>query len=175
MERLVLPRELRSIGAGAFRDCGLVTLTLDMEVSLGQGAFENCFSLVKVNLGPRVELGSRAFFGCAMEVLSLSTTKVATFCFSKCLKLKKVLLKQRTELAEGCFEGCKELHEFTWSQVSSVGKRCFQDCAFTSLNISPKFLGAGAFQHCAALEQVRLSGSSRTARSHLQNLYTYIP
>ena len=169
MERVVLSRELRSIGAGAFRDCGLVTLTLDMEVRLGAGAFEGC-PLVKVDLGPAVELGNRAFAGCAMEVLSLWSTKVPDFCFEKCFKLKKVLLKQRTELGEGCFNGCKQLHEFTWSQVSSVGKRCFEDCGFTSLNISPKTLGAGAFQHCAALEHVRLSGLSRTAGSHLYSL-----
>lgn len=95
--RLDIPASVKSIGAGAFRDCtGLLTVTLPGVTSIGDSAFSGCTSLYFVDVGDSLRtLGARAFSGCtSLASLTLPDTleSVGAAAFSGCTALSDLVL-----------------------------------------------------------------------------------
>lgn len=106
---VTLPRSVKKIGSGAFRNLdGLTGLSMSTVVdSIGNYAFENCVSLEQFVFGPFVnKIGEGAFKNC----VSLST-------------LRNFENIPTTEFV-GTFEGCAMLINVTLPSVTTKIEKC---------------------------------------------------
>ena len=108
---------LESVGDGCFKGCSKLTeINLGNVMIIGEGAFEDCLSLISVTLPDSVcTVGKRAF--------------------KNCIALIKVYMSENINyIADECFYGCKALNDFEWKNNSKlIGIRSFAYC--TSLNV----------------------------------------
>ena len=121
---------VRTIGAEAFADCGLLSATISA-ASLGDGCFSGCEALASVKLSGMKAIPAAMFEGCvALTSLTLPNT-VAT-------------------VGDGAFEGCTDLATLALGTgVTSLGDRAFADCGLTALVLPDNVteLGREAFRN----------------------------
>ncbi len=109
-----------SIGNGAFRNSGLMNLSLSKETqSIGSEAFANCTKLSMVTVGAsKVKIGAGAFKGCTI--------------------LKSMTLNTSVLSAE-VFEGCKALTTLTIGKdVEVIGQSVFKGSGVRSITVDPQ-------------------------------------
>lgn len=163
---VTLPRSVKKIGSGAFRNLdGLTGLSMSTVVdSIGNYAFENCVSLEQFVFGPFVnKIGEGAFKNC----VSLSTLRnfenipttefVGTF--EGCAMLTNVTLPSVTTKIEKMFKNCSNLLEVVLPEgLRNIGESSFENCtALSTIDIpaSVSFFGIKAFRNCVALTEVQ--------------------
>lgn len=163
---VTLPRSVKKIGSGAFRNLdGLTGLSMSTVVdSIGNYAFENCVSLEQFVFGPFVnKIGEGAFKNC----VSLSTLRnfenipttefVGTF--EGCAMLTNVTLPSVTTKIEKMFKNCSNLLEIVLPEgLRNIGESSFENCtALSTIDIpaSVSFFGIKAFRNCVALTEVQ--------------------
>ena len=162
---VTLPRSVKKIGSGAFRNLeGLTGLSISTVVdSIGNYAFENCVSLEQFVFGPFVnKIGEGAFKNC----VSLSTLRnfenipttefVGTF--EGCAMLTNVTLPSVTTKIEKMFKNCSNLLEVVLPEgLRNIGESSFENCtALSTIDIpaSVSFFGIKAFRNCVALTEI---------------------
>lgn len=133
--------------------------------TLQDGVFQNCTSLVYVDLGSLTTLGSYTFQGCTSLVyvdFSPYMTSIPSYTFSGCASLQELDIPLSiTSWGSYAFEGCVLFETITIpATVTSVGSGCFKDCTAlkevrwlstcTSIN-------SYVFYECTALESVSFS------------------
>lgn len=125
-----LPASLTSIGASAFKNVQISSLTLHEGItSIGNYAFSNCFSMKN----------------CAKTVTVPATvTSLGTYAFSDNTCLQKVE-----------FAGTEQVP----ANVNNIGNYAFKNSAITSISLpaSVKTLGQNAFENCANLKTVEFA------------------
>jgi hypothetical protein len=157
------------IGAGALNGTALTSVTIPANVTnIGQGAFQNCPSLLAINVDP----GNPSYTGLngvlfnASQSLLIqfpnavsggytipdSVTVVGSEAFEGCWRLTNLTLSVGlADIESNAFEYCSGLTSVTLSdEVTNIGAGAFQDTALASVTIpdSVTHIGSGAFQYC---------------------------
>ena len=190
VRHIILPETLISIGAQMFENSALEDVLIPVNVKkIGAAAFRNCSSLENVTFAPNstlhtIETG--AFHGCSvlktikipasvetMEDLSfhecrqleeviwdneLKLTKLNKQIFGNCISLSFIVIPANVrEIAPDAFNGCSSLSAVIFdnnSQIEVVDG--FQGCGLKSIRIpqSVHTIKHGAFNNCSSLESV---------------------
>lgn len=193
VRHIILPETLISIGAQMFENSALEDVLIPVNVKkIGAAAFRNCSSLENVTFAPNstlhtIETG--AFHGCSvlktikipasvetMEDLSFhecrqleeviwdnesKLTKLNRQIFGNCISLSFIVIPANVrEIDPDAFNGCSSLSAVIFennSQIEVVDG--FQGCGLKSIRIpqSVHTIKHGAFRHCKSLQVVDAS------------------
>lgn len=141
---IVLPKQVKTIGNGAFEDCKIEEIVLGEKVTtIGERSFANSH-LKQIELpGKLKSIGANAFLGCK--------------------KLTAIALPEKiTHLKEGLFRGCNKLESVSLpAQMKEIEPLAFKGCSsLKAINIQGEncVIRSKAFEDCKLLEQVDLSG-----------------
>lgn len=135
--------------------------------SIGQSAFESCFSLYSLIIkDAATSIGDRAFNGCsALTTLSLgeNITTIGDYAFQGCSYLTNVTIPQRvTSIGRQAFY-LTDLNTLTIKgPINSMGYAAFAGCTnLTSLSLYDgiQTIGEGAFINSTSLEAVTIPQS----------------
>lgn len=166
-----------------FRNCTkLKTVVLtDITDTIAMGTFENCSSLVNIDLSNIVQinelgmcrtgiktldndcievLGQSAFQSCEnLRSVNLpNLTEMGRAAFSRCSVLEEVNLGNITDIEQYAFSYTPALKHFDFSKITGVGGHSFYKSGLTEANMSNvHHIGAYAFQYDTDLESVVLS------------------
>lgn len=123
--------------------------------SIGESAFQNCFSLASVTIPKSViSIGNNAFMNCK--------------------KLSSISIPNNvTEICNSTFRNCTHLTSISIPYgIVSIGDDAFSNCKnLTSVSLpnSLTLLGNGAFSHCESLSTITLPDSISTLKSYTFN------
>lgn len=152
LEAFAFPRGITHIADHLFSGCtalGSVTLH-DGIVSLGEGAFEECESIVYTEHGNAKYLGSSEKpYLILVDVIDKSATRLE--------------VPEGTRLlGAGAFSGCDRLEEISLPEgLLSLGTYAFSACTSlrtVTLPDSLQIVGTSAFEGCTALSELSLPG-----------------
>ena len=108
-ERLLFPPSVKSVDAGAFRDCTKVTeINIPNCATLGGSAFNGCSSLTSLSLP-------------ACTIVGNST-------FNRCSSLTSISLPACTIVGDSAFNGCSSLTSVSLPACTSVKSYAFYEC-----------------------------------------------
>ena len=133
--------------------------------SIGQSAFEDCFSLYSLIIkDAATSIGKSAFNGCsALTTLSLGKkiTTIGDYAFYDCRILNNVTIPQSvTSIGDQAFGCCYGMDSFTIKDAAtSIGEYAFFDCqSLTTLSLGENIttIGDDAFRSCYKLETITL-------------------
>ena len=136
-ENFIIPDSVTSIGDGAFEDCwSLQSVTIpDSVTSIGDLAFYDCRSLHSVTIPDSVtSIGESAFYRCSsLQSVTIpdSVTSIGSSAFESCSSFQSVTIPDSvTSIGESAFEGCSSLQSVTIpDSVTSIGDSAFEFCA----------------------------------------------
>ncbi len=159
---ITIPASVTRIDSECFRGSGLTSVTIPVSVTiLGNGAFEDCASLAKVNFNCGDVVNSNYSSATAPTDLFKNCEKLTTITFTPgedreelkaigetwfegCVGLEKITLPESVvELQDGAFTGCTKLHEINVNNITKLGNDVFKDC--TALFADEKNWSGGAF------------------------------
>ena len=125
-----------SIGDGAFQKCrNLQRVEMPGSVkTIGGSAFKDCVNLTSVSLGRVNKIGDAAFLGCtSLKKVRIpgSVKSVGIYAFSHCSSLAEVTVADGTELINYCaFYKCPKLSRVTLpASVNQIGRDAFAEAA----------------------------------------------
>lgn len=129
--------------------------------AIGEGAFEGCDSLVRVQSQLNTEEITAAF---------PSTLKtIAKNAFSNCTSLVQIAFcnngKAVTALGEGAFNSCYALQDISIpTGISEISKECFAGAGLRTVELpeNVQHVGEDAFAYCYALEEIKVYQNSCT-------------
>lgn len=133
---------------------------------IGRAAFENCASLISVNISHGVtNIKPDAFQGCtALENINIpnSVTTIDDNAFEECTSLTSVTIPDSvTIIGYDAFRNCISLTSITIpNSVTETGTSVFEGCtSLTSATISGNitYMGWGMFSGCTSLTNVTIS------------------
>ena len=135
-ENFIIPDSVTSIGDGAFEDCwSLQSVTIpDSVTSIGDLAFYDCRSLHSVTIPDSVtSIGESAFYRCSsLQSVTIpdSVTSIGSSAFESCSSFQSVTIPDSvTSIGESAFEGCSSLQSVTIpDSVTSIGDSAFEFC-----------------------------------------------
>ena len=150
--KVVIENGVTSIGNWAFENCfSLTSITiLDGVRYIGNCAFLCCDSLTSVTIPDGVtSIGDKAFYGCTSltsVTIPDSVTSVGNQAFFYCTSLTSVTIPDSvTSIGLSAFEDCTSLTSITIpNSVTSVGNRAFYNCtSLTSITIPDSVTSIG--------------------------------
>ena len=109
---LMIPEGVTTIGVGAFRCCGVTSVTIPASVtSIGKAAFSDCHSLTSVTINS-------------------DTASIGEAAFCDCHSLTSVTIAHNiTSIGDSAFQCCGKLESFTVpASVTSIGSNAFHEC-----------------------------------------------
>ena len=136
LDTYTLKEDTRFIGDGAFENCAsLVSIHLpDGIIKIANSAFENCRKLTDINFPKSLtKIKGFAFLNCR-HITSITipegVTSIGTCAFGDCSRLKSVHLPESlTEIGDCAFSGCKALANINLPEsVNFVGAEAFLGC-----------------------------------------------
>ena len=140
----------------------------DSVTSIGDGAFEDCWSLQSVTIPDSVtSIGDLAFYDCrSLHSVTIpdSVTSIGESAFEGCSSLQSVTIPDSvTSIGDSAFEFCDSLHSVTIpDSVTSIGDDAFHEClSLQSVTIpdSVTSIGDSAFSGCSSLQSVTIPDS----------------
>lgn len=137
----VIPDGTTEIPAYAYKGKPIKTITIPNTVTrIGDGAFENCYSLTSISIPDKV-------------------TSIGNSAFKECKNINSIRIPNSvTSIGDEAFEGCRFLMFLTiGSGVKNIGERAFKYCyGIKSLTIpnSVTKIGEGAFLGCSSIKSV---------------------
>ena len=144
--KLVLPRSLKSIGAGALLDAAVTSLEIPASVtSVGAAAFAGCHALTSVTFADGSRLDS-----------------IPSRCFEGCERLAEVTLPSAlTAIGTRAFAGCNALTSLEFPSVlTSIGAEAFGKSGLETVDLadckSLRHIGARAWAECQGLASATL-------------------
>ena len=154
----------RFIGSSAFSDCDLTNITIpDSVVSIGYGAFCNCYSLKSVTIPDSVtRIEGEAFYNCTSltsVTIGNGVTSIGYKAFYGCTSLESVTIPDSVTLIDRyAFRNCTSLTSVTiGNSVTEIEEEAFYGCtSLTSVTIgnSVTLIGWSAFYNCTSLTEV---------------------
>ena len=139
LRRFDLPSGLTAIGAEAFRESGLQSLSMPESLTkIGQSAFHGCKSLAQVEFGEGLNtIGKEAF--------------------RDCQALTQAVIPSSATIEKEAFRGCKSLGVITLPQLlASIGDNAFRETAIRTLEIpaSVSTIGNKIAEKCKGLQTI---------------------
>lgn len=176
LTEVVLPAEVKAIGAGAFTSCtSLSTINLKDVTHIGKQAFGFCEALTVVDLSAVINLYMEAFQGTGLtdlslpEALAISDGLTAdnlgshTGSFGDCKSLVSVKAPKLTSTGYKSFSGCSALTALTLPALTEINDQAFSTCKkLTTENEGFDFakkvttVGEEAFYYCTGLTNPEL-------------------
>ena len=163
-----IPETVKTIGDGAFSNCGLDSLALPEGLeSIGEYAFSNCGSLRELSLPDSLRsIGKRAFSNCGLERVTIpgGVEALEESTFDHCASLRSVTIRDglRT-IGWNAFCECTALTELSLpDSLTEIRVGAFFGCSgLTGLSLpeSLKEIGSAAFYGCGELSDVYYPGS----------------
>jgi len=161
-----IPGSVQSIGAYAFYECGMASLTIGNGVkNIGLAAFECCGSLQSVAIPASVtSLGDDAFRACrslTSATIGSGVSEIGTAVFASCTALESVVLPQSVKsIGDAAFNCCNALSSINIPDgVTSIGYSAFYQCnSLQSITLpdSVTSIGNSAFAYCTSLKSIAL-------------------
>ena len=136
--------------------------------SIGNWAFENCFSLTSITILDGVRYIGNCAFLCCDSLTSVTipdgVTSIGDKAFYGCTSLTSVTIPDSvTSIGEAAFESCRSLTSVTIGNgVTSIGEAAFESCrSLTSITIpdSVTSIGHSAFRDCTSLTSIVIPDS----------------
>lgn len=165
VNKIQIDRGVTHIGAFAFCDCGVSSITLPETVtSIGKSAFRNCDSLKQIRIPETVtSIGESAFNGCTMlnsVNIPKGVTKIEPWTFCECDFLATIDLPSGlTSIGDDSFRDSGLTEIVIPNGVTYLGESAFYMCFDLEKAIIPgsvEVIGHGAFWKCSALESVTI-------------------
>lgn len=161
-DSFTVPDTVTAIGAGAFYNSGLRSVTLGPGVkTIGEKAFSGCTQLKDAALNEGLEsIGDEAFAGTAsLKTLDLpdSLTSLGSKVFQGSGLEKIDLSATRMEtLPYGTFRDCAQLRDIILGDgITIIEDAAFRNCAFTKITLPAQLQQIkGSFGGCAGLESI---------------------
>lgn len=153
---VTIPSTIKTIGKGAFDDCGLLTAVYGLEncenmLQISNYTFRLCASLKVINLPPNlVYIGKEAF--------------------ANCHELQSIVFPSKLKtIDENAFAWCKSLSNVVFSDsITTIGTTAFSSCLSMSEIVLPASVenySTAVFANCQSLETIIVSED---------NLYTTV-
>ncbi len=172
MDRLSIkriPLSVREIGDYAFASCSAISeITVYGARSIGQGAFRNCGGLMSINLKSDLNsIGEYAFANCPKLTdfaIPDSVSEIGVYAFKGCINVEYVYISASVKnIPEGLFDGCTQLVSANHSaELVSIGANAFRSCRRLEVfdfNHGIEYIGDCAFKDCSTLRGIRLTNS----------------
>lgn len=157
--------EVTTLNAGNFQNCSALTECDTSKVQYIKGG--NVFSGTQLsfidlasiqNLGTQITSYDRTFQNCNFEeVRNFKPTKLHSYIFNGCAKLKTIDLSELLETSNSCFYGCKAIGDIILPKIQKIGSSLFSLSYYydaphrTKIDISADCtsIGAEAFKNNA--------------------------
>ncbi|MBD5447072.1 MAG: leucine-rich repeat protein [Treponema sp.] len=168
LETVVIPGSVEDIGANAFANSGIQSVTLNGVKNIGQDAFKGCHQLTEVTIADGMEtIGSGAFQNCSrLETVTIpgSVTSIGADAFQNCGNLDTVVIGNNVKnIGSGAFSGCGSLTSMTIpGSVNNIGNGAFQNCGelvTVVIEDGVTAIAADMFEGCHKLETVSIPDS----------------
>ncbi len=145
MTNIVIPDSVVSIGAGAFAQSDLCSITIpDSVTNIGDWAFFYCTRLASAVIPSSVAtIGVSAFAGCgALTTVTMPTgvTSLGDSAFEGCIGMTQVVLGASVaHIGNSAFSSCGLAGELTIpAAVTNIGEQAFYDCpSLTNISVDP--------------------------------------
>lgn len=137
---IIIPKSVKTIGAGVFRENKLKKVTIPSSVKvIEDNAFRDCKKLTEIIIPDNVnQLGQSAFQGCS--------------------SLYRVELSGQVYIGMSAFEDCSSLKELVISDgINTISHYAFKNCSSLETLDLPNsivFIGGGCFENCSNLETI---------------------
>ncbi len=157
VRRIVLPKSLTEIPAGAFMGCdNLEEIVIGSQcTTVGNYAFRDCKKLRSIEFAPFADRNgkvSEEFAG---------TITIGREAFAGCTSLTTIINEKRmTAIHASAFSGCSSLTSIDLTQLRYAGKEAFARCtALSTVNTSENTaFSEGMFSGCTALTEFVFKG-----------------
>ena len=178
LDRIKVPNSVETIYYNSFKGCrllesvelgmGLKIIGGNSEGGTGSGAFENCTSLMSLDVPSSVTtIYASAFRGCtALERVSLpeGLELIGNNSFQNCSSLTAISIPSTvTSLGASAFVGCRSLERVVLGGgIQKMGNGVFNSCqALEQVTIADgvAVISAEAFQDCTGLTEISVPGS----------------
>jgi hypothetical protein len=121
LEEVKIPSTVEKIGHSAFEECHhLRTLNFGAglrAILIRKNAFWGCDKLITISVDRNTILEQGAFANCkALKRVGGNFTSVAAEAFSGCSELESVCFKRHVTIADDAFSGCNKLSMITFEQ-----------------------------------------------------------
>lgn len=192
LSNIVIPetycgKPVSSIITNGFKESNIISIAIPKSIkTIGQDAFSNCVSLIKVNMeGDSLEkIEDRAFYNCvSLESFSIPSSLkiIGNGAFEQCVSLKTFAIPATlTTLGEGLLINCKELKSIIFEEgIESIPARICIGCdklTRVSIPTTVKEICKASFRVCSSLTNINLPegisiiGSSSFAASGLEKI-----
>ena len=160
LQNVELPKDLITIGNGAFKNCGLTSIEIPYTMTtIGWNLFANC-NFTSVKIPNNIEyIDSDAFSGCSnLKEVSLPNKiqELSMHVFSDCINLESIEIPSSvTNIGYGAFNNCRSLKSIEIPEgVTNISDRAFYKCAsLTNVSMPNSIIriGAEAFLYCNKL------------------------
>lgn len=176
LESVVAP-QMSFVDVDAFRNCErLNSIDLTKVRALKNGAFSGCKSLTSVQLvGIKEEdLGERVFDECSslVNVQIDEMLYIGRYMFRNCTALKSFSFEGVTYIGGNAFFGCENLVTISnYGSVETFGTSAFEGCKNLILEnadfSNAEFDGTAVFKNCINVKSLKLGGTVATKDSFL--------
>lgn len=184
IKEVIFSPMIKAIGNDAFKNCkSLKNVIFSNVESIGNGCFEGCISLNRIEFSPNLEsIGEYGFFNCnsLVEVVFFQAISIGKSCFENCTNLKYINIPpQIKRIGENSFRNCLNLKFIHLSaQISPIPSYSFASTGLEYVKISySQTVMSNAFDNCANLQKVEFLDYSRimsNAFSNCPNIKTIV-
>lgn len=164
--------DVTAIGDNAFYNCDGITYVYIHELitRIGQGAFQDCNNLARVEFSPKseiIDIENYTFHYCRKLTdinIPDGILSIGDYAFGNCQALKEIKIPDTTEaIGYEAFYYCTSLEKIEIpSSVTHIGNYAFNYCqklADVTLNEGLVTIGEHAFSSCISLDEIKIPAS----------------
>ena len=141
--------KIEKIGKNAFKNSLQLTIEYELELDsikqLGEGCFDDCYGIVSVSIGDKIDyIPKNAFRDCVRLVVVDLSSSIKT-------------------IGDSAFEECRVLTQFNFADIQNIGKSAFKRCAVLQTLNLPKVevIKQGAFEGCSSVAWVEVGAYAK--------------